>query len=88
MRSLHACAAVGRFAGCDLDAPPPPASPAALEAAATALEEADHSLIALEKGTPLHHLVLTNLATLYGPDLLDRPERRAEIEDVLRRDFK
>ena len=79
----QACATVARFAGCDLDTPPPPVTPADLEAAATKLEGAERSLSALEWGTPLHHLMLVHMAMLYRPQLLDRPQRLAEVQRTL-----
>ena len=38
-----------------------------------------------EPGSPLHYLVLTHLQTLYGPDLLNQPDRLAEVTQTLKR---
>jgi hypothetical protein len=82
--AMHACALVGRFAGCDLDGEAPPASPQDLLDAAATLEQAEGMLGADQWGTPLHHLVLVHLEMLYAPDLLDRPKRLAEVKETLR----
>ena len=38
-----------------------------------------------EPGSPLHYLVLIQLQTLYGPDLLAQPDRLAQVAQTLER---
>ena len=38
-----------------------------------------------EPGSPLHYLVLTHLQTLYGPDLLNQPDRLSQVTQTLKR---
>jgi predicted Ser/Thr protein kinase len=79
LKALYACALVGKYSGCDYDSPAPPVTSEHLWEVATALEYAEDSLNADHRGTPLHHVVLVNLELIYGPDLLDRPARRAQV---------
>lgn len=51
-----------------------------LEAEAT-LERVDQMLKEDAPGSPIHILVLDHLRTLYGPELLDQPDRHAEIAE-------
>jgi hypothetical protein len=83
LRAMHACARVGRYAGCDLDGGPPSASPQELADVTTTLEQAEGLLRTHHFGTPLHHLVLVHQEMLYGSDLLDRPWRLAEVKKTL-----
>ncbi len=48
--------------------------------AATSLEHAQRILNQDDPASPLHRLVLEFLRLLNSPDLLDRPERMAQIQ--------
>ena len=50
-----------------------------LLAAKATLERVDQMLEEYAPGSPIHILVLDHLLILYGPDLLDQPDRHAEI---------
>ena len=50
-----------------------------LLAAEATLERVDQMLEEYAPGSPIHILVLDHLLTLYGPELLDQPDRHAEI---------
>ena len=83
LRALQACAAVGRVTDCNLDDLKASASPEQIAALAETLDEAERMLSADDWGTPLHHVVLVHLDIVHGPDLLDRPGRRAEVRETL-----
>ncbi|MCH8315397.1 MAG: serine/threonine protein kinase [Planctomycetes bacterium] len=52
-----------------------------LLAAEATLERVDQMLEEYAPGSPIHILVLDHLLTLYGPELLDQPDRHAEIAE-------
>ena len=52
-----------------------------LLAAEATLERVDQMLKKDAPGSPIHILVLDHLLILYGPDLLDQPDRHAEIAE-------
>ncbi len=45
----------------------------------------ERTLDTQEPGSPLHYLLLTHLQTLYGPDLLNQPDRLAQVTQTLER---
>ena len=45
----------------------------------------ERTLDAQEPGSPLHYLVLVQLQTLYGPDLLSQPDRLEQVTQTLKR---
>ena len=73
LRGMQACLTVGLAESDDLDR------------AASTLEQVESSLSVDEHGSGLHRLVLTHLLKVYGPTLLDRPQRLIEIDEALRK---
>ncbi len=73
LRGMQACLTVGLAESDDL------------ARAASTLEQVESVLSVDEHGSGLHRLVLTHLLKVYGPTLLDRPQRRIEIDAALRK---
>ena len=79
VQAMKDCATVGRAAGGD------PLQQLDLAALESRLAVHERTLDETEPGSPLHHLLLVHLQRLYGPELVDSPERLAEIGEILER---
>jgi hypothetical protein len=78
--ALHACAQLDRFLAERNAEELSPEDHAFLRELARAMERSDGRLQELDTNSPLEELITQRLMWIYGPDLLDEPELRAETE--------
>ncbi|UCD74919.1 MAG: serine/threonine protein kinase [Phycisphaerales bacterium] len=79
VRAMRTCATLRRLALADLSSKPSTEFLPQLTEAESILKQTEQRLNERHPGSPLHHLILEHLQLLWGPGMLDQPQRRDEV---------